>query len=85
MNNNIGIYSILGLLFLFIVFSFIFNILGFLLMLLIKYWYIWLIIVAIIYLTRFLKGESNVKKYHNDGKDYIDAEYRVEGEDDEKK
>jgi len=83
MNRTGWLYSIIGLVILFFFISFFFNLLGFLFMILFKYWYIWLTLIAIIYLIKTFSSNEPVKKYHNDNEDYIDAEYRVEGEDDD--
>ena len=83
MNRTGCLYSIIGFVILFFFISSFFNLLGFLFMVLFKYWYIWLALIAIVYLINAIPRNEPVKKYHDDGKDYIDAEYRVEGEDDD--
>jgi len=87
MNRTGWLYSIIGIVILFFFISTFFHLLGFLFMVLFKYWYIWLTLIAIVYLINAISRNKPVKKYHNEKKDYIDAEYRVEGEvnDDEKK
>lgn len=72
--NNRFFYSIMTFFILFVLLSFLFGFLRIILVILLKFWYVWLILGGVLWLMSKIRK----KRSEEASKDYIETEYHVE-------